>query len=176
MSGSDPAGFIGNAVNAATETRYADINSLAVSYGVDPAFAASRFWYHAEVFSKARLETLIRDRGKTNQDRLAALPDPALVCYYLFFPGHDQPLEGCDSMAGRYWVSCVGTWACVAVLLEGDGNQSNYDASMIGLTAGSAVLLTFLGQDAASVWRSSTGTSPPSDVLLVERGRRRASA
>ncbi len=147
MSGSDPAGFIGNAVNAATETRYADINSLAVSYGVDPAFAASRFWYHAEVFSKARLETLIRDRGKTNQDRLAALPDPALVCYYLFFPGHDQPLEGCDSMAGRYWASCVGTWACVAVLLEGDGNQSNYDASMIGLTAGNAGLLTFLGQE-----------------------------
>jgi hypothetical protein len=147
MAGSDPAGYIGDAVNAATETRHADIDFLAVAYSAaDAALTASRFWYHAEVFSAARLNRLIRDRGKTNQDRLAALKDPALVCYYLFFPGHDQPLEGCDSMAGRLWASCVGAWACVAVLLEGDGNQNNYDASLIGLTAGNAGLLDFLGE------------------------------
>jgi hypothetical protein len=148
MAGTDPAGYIGNAVNAATETRYAHTDFLAVAYGSgDPALRASRFWYHAEVFSAPRLNTLIRDRGKTNQDRLATLKDPALVCYYLFFPGHDQPLAGCDSIVGRRWASCAGAWACVAVLLEGDGNQNNYDASMIGLTAGNAGVLDFLGQE-----------------------------
>jgi hypothetical protein len=147
-AGIDPAGYIGNAVNAATYARYADIDFLAVAYGGgNSALTASRFWYHAEVFSAARLNTLIRDRGKINQDRLAELPDPALVFYYLFFPGHDQPLEGCDSMAGRHWASCAGTWACVAVLLKGDGNQNNYQPSMIGLTAGNAGTLSFLGTE-----------------------------
>jgi hypothetical protein len=36
-----------------------------------------------------------------------------------------------------------GAWACVAVLLEGDGNQNNYEASMIG----NAGMLDFLCQE-----------------------------
>ena len=78
-----------------------------VGGALDPALAASRFWYHAEVFSAARLATLLRGRRDIDRDRFSTLQDPALVCYYLFFPGHEQPLEGCDGMAARRWASCA---------------------------------------------------------------------
>jgi hypothetical protein len=43
--------------------------------------------------------------------------------------------------------SCAGAWACVAVLLKGDGNQNNYEPSMIGLSASNAGTLSFLGTE-----------------------------
>jgi hypothetical protein len=145
----DPTGWIGgDTVDAESANRYADLDELAGRYsGGDPSLAASRFWYHAEVFSSARLTTLLHDRGEIDQTRFSNLKDPALVCYYLFFPGHEQPLEGCTSEGGRRWASCAGGWACVAVLLQGDGNQGNYQPSMIGLTAGNAGVLEFLGEE-----------------------------
>jgi hypothetical protein len=63
---------------------------------------------------------------------LASLTDPLLLFYYLFFPGHDEGLEGCDNTT---WGSCAGEWAAVGVLLQGDGNHTNFQATHIGLSA-----------------------------------------
>lgn len=151
----DPSGWIGgDAVSRSSQNRYAALDEIAALYdGGDAALTASRFWYHAEVFSAARLERLLRlrnspgDGRSINDKRFAALEDPALVCYYLFFPGHIEPLEDCPHEEAARWASCAGEWACIAVLLRGDGTQNDYQPSMIGLTSRNAGVLDFLGQE-----------------------------
>ena len=46
--------------------------------------------------------------------------NPALLCYYFFFPGHAESLpEPCESQeAGREYASFGGEWACMAILLS----------------------------------------------------------
>ena len=89
------------------------------------ALADSRFWYHAEVFTASRLRGLLVKGPPIDFDKFTKLKDPALVCYYLFFPGHEEPLEGCpDSDLAKRWASCAGAWACVAILLDGDGTRA----------------------------------------------------
>jgi hypothetical protein len=127
--------------NSDTSNDFADLDRIEKRYGgIDPALgtdaklAASRFWYHGEVFTRDRLQPLIQNSPPTFgfTPLLAGLPDPLLLFYYLFFPGHDEGLDGCDNAV---WASCAGEWAAVGVLLAGDGNQANYQATQIGLSA-----------------------------------------
>jgi hypothetical protein len=123
--------------------------------GAVQSLADSRFWYHSEVFDAERLRTLLDARVLVEPERFVILlkkflelKDPALVCYYLFFPGHEEPLEGCpDSDLAKRWASCAGAWGCVAVLLQGDGTAANYKPKMIGVTTRNTGMVQFLGQE-----------------------------
>ena len=83
----DLAGWTdGFAVDEASKNRCADLSGIEALYaGGNAALAASRFWYHAEVFSAARLAILLRQRDtaddvrSVNDKRFANLIDPALV-------------------------------------------------------------------------------------------------
>jgi hypothetical protein len=83
--------------------QFADLNRLAQRYRDEPALNKSQFWYHAEFFDFPRLRDLFNDArttNKTNNDFMtllepfsgspALLTDPALICYYLFYPRHDE--------------------------------------------------------------------------------------
>jgi hypothetical protein len=127
--------------NSDTSNDFADLDRIDKRYGgIDPnrgtdaKLAASRFWYHGEAFTPDRLQPLIQNSPFTSvfTPVLASLTDPLLLFYYLFFPGHDEGLEGCDNTT---WGSCAGEWAAVGVLLQGDGNHTNFQATHIGLSA-----------------------------------------
>jgi hypothetical protein len=146
----DLSGWIGGtAVNALSSNWYTNLDAIFAAYqGGMQALADSRFWYHAEVFDQVRLRKLLDTRPAIELEKFTKLTDPALVCYYLFFPGHEEPLEGCpDSDLAKRWASCAGAWGCVAVLLQGDGNQANYKPNMIGLTTRNTGMVQFLGQE-----------------------------
>jgi len=100
-----------------------------------PALRDSRFWYHAELFDTERLRNLLVERPN---NRLPILPDlfdrlrnPALLCYYFFFPAHDEGLP----CGNPDYASFAGEWACMAVLLETDDPQSLYMPSWIGVSS-----------------------------------------
>jgi hypothetical protein len=129
--------------------QYADLDRIAKRYTDkrDPVLSESRFWYHAEVFPPDRLRPLVnRDRPLSIfPGLLEDLKDPLLLCYYLFFPGHDEPLDGCGDLDyARLWGSCAGEWACVAIMLSGDGNHDNYQPTHIGLTSRNSGLIQYL--------------------------------
>jgi hypothetical protein len=94
--------------------RYADLDPLANRYATEPGLNASQFWYHAEFFDVARLRGLFHGilvENEANPDFMqlltphpgkpALLTAPALICYYLFYPGHDEALSGCQCQRGQ---------------------------------------------------------------------------
>ena len=100
------------------------------------------------MFDKVRLRGLMAaDNSPANfQDiftaQFAGQSDFKLVCYYLFFPGHDEPLENCapDDHAEKF-CSYAGEWACIAILVEGKTAANpagppvvTYTPTTIGLT------------------------------------------
>ena len=93
----------------------------------DPLLHDSRFWYHAEAFDASRLRLLMASQDapadfKALFPTLLAPPEdgaPLLLCYYLFFPGHDEPLENCPSPAeAAMFGSYAGEWACISILFK----------------------------------------------------------
>jgi hypothetical protein len=146
----EPAGWSGSGsqVNASTDNLYANFNTLWANYEFDDEISAGRFWYHAELFTSDRLQAVLRGRPKIVSDFFGNLNNPLLLCYNLLFPAHEEPLEGCgDCEFQRSWASFAGEWACVAVLLQGDGNQINYKPTHVGLTSRNAGAVQFLGQE-----------------------------
>lgn len=135
----------------ANDFRFADLDRIEQLYnsaGADPLLKGSRFWYHAEVFDAARLrELMAADNSPANfQDvfkaHFAGGSNFKLICYYLFFPGHDEPLENCapDDHAEKF-CSYAGEWACIAILVEssttataGGPPSVTYTPTTIGLT------------------------------------------
>lgn len=156
----DLAGWEGGEdATAASDNRYANLAKIATLYNASPAdggdrfLTGSRFWYHAEVFDAPRLRLLASPANqdtppgfqRPSQAAVASLKDPALVCYYLFFPGCDDPLEGCEFDVSKRFGAFAGDWACIAVLLEGSGNQTKYKPKFIGLTSRNPGAIQFLG-------------------------------
>jgi glycine rich protein len=143
MTGWEPAGS-----PFPSADRFAALNALASRYASDPALTESQFWYHAEFFDFPRLRALFddaRDTGKTNNDFLtllepmsgspAVLTDPALICYYLFYPGHDEGLQGCSGVnEAKEFGSFAGEWTCIALLLNRPDQNSPYTPKFVGLT------------------------------------------
>lgn len=122
MAGWEPAG-----TPFPPADRYANLDRIAERYRNEAALGQSQFYYHAEFFDKARLTTLfglvagrnLLDLFAASGGRPATLNDPALICYYLFFPGHDDGLAGCVGVPeAREYASFAGEWACVAVVLD----------------------------------------------------------
>jgi hypothetical protein len=145
----DPIGWTDSFnVDAASQNRFADLDALADIYNrVNEQLKGSRFWYHAEVFDDTRLRLAADRSGGITLARFLMLKDPALLCYYLFFPGHEEPLEGCTDEFGTNWASHAGAWACVAILLEGDGTKSNYQPKQIGLTSRNVGAISMLAME-----------------------------
>jgi hypothetical protein len=126
-------------VTDASENRFAALDSLAASYVNDPALSQSRFWYHAEVFDKNSLRQIAaqpRSDGLNLSLLFAQLQNPTLICYYLFYPGHDEDIEGCGPPGpGTEFGGFAGEWTCAAVLLEHPNNNVPQQPTHIGLTS-----------------------------------------
>ncbi len=129
-----------------------DLDHLASLYATDQGLKGSQFWYHAEFFDAARLQNLftelVRSGSALNFDNLfgstpgnpPVLTDPALICYYLFYPAHEESLSGCEYAPGqivdtaRDFASFAGEWSCIALLLDRPNAASPYAPKWAGLT------------------------------------------
>jgi hypothetical protein len=100
-----------------------------------PALRDSRFWYHAELFDSERLHQLLiqrpDERIRLPNGMFERLNNPALLCYYFFFPAHDEGLP----CGNPDYASFAGEWACMAVLLETYYQQGRYMPSWIGVSS-----------------------------------------
>jgi hypothetical protein len=123
----------GPSVTPKSTNRFANLDEIETLYNSssptagDPLLHGSRFWYHAEVFDLPRLRRLMsaqdtRAHLKEMFPRLLELTgdaSPMLLCYYLFFPAHDEPLDECEDVAeAAMFGSYAGEWACVSILLR----------------------------------------------------------
>lgn len=145
----------GTAVTADSPNLYANLDALVSRYGTqigdepNHSLADSRFWYHAEIFDLRRLRPLIgvKDDPKLTEAMLALGQDPALLCYYFFFPGSDGQLEGCDGDAARLFDNFSGQWTCIAVLLEGTtppgvNQRTVFEPKWLGMTSRATDMVT----------------------------------
>lgn len=101
---------------------YTDRGAIADRYATD--LEPSRYWYHAELWDTARLTRLAAGVTTPNLSRIIArLSNPALLCYYLFFPAHAQSVGdgACPNIEAKEVGGHAGDWQCAALLLEGDG-------------------------------------------------------
>src|SRR5687768_5617249 len=86
--------------------QHADLDSLAARYAPGGDLNDSQFWYHAEIFDAVRLRRVFVDLVDPGGQVVnftslldpqggqpARLTDPALICYYLFYPGHEESLS-----------------------------------------------------------------------------------
>src|ERR1700704_2353928 len=67
------------------------------------------------------------------------LNDPALICYYLFYPGHEESLNDClrfhpGLKSAIDFASFAGEWSCVALLLDRSKPTTPYAPKWVGLT------------------------------------------
>jgi hypothetical protein len=134
---------------------YADLDRLAELYQTDTDLRDSQFWYHAEFFDPSRLRLLFdvaRNQGGPDFMQLFAprlsepafLTDPALICYYLFFPGHEEGLAGCQGIPeAMNFGSFAGEWACVAVLFNRPLSGGPYSPTHVGLTQRNVGIIKF---------------------------------
>jgi hypothetical protein len=102
----------------------------------------SVFWYHAEFFDTDRLETLVEryqnqflpDLGQV-LDQFSA-QHPALLCYYFFYPCHEESLSSpCgDAEPGKDYATYAGEWQCMAILLGREDVNDPYLPKYFGYT------------------------------------------
>jgi hypothetical protein len=122
-------------VGAPTANVYANRAEIRARYANVGALRDSQFWYHAELFDTQRLRSLAESvQHPELYKMLQSTQNPALICYYLFFPEHEQAVVGASLTAtevGGY----AGQWACVAVLLGRRDPQDEYTVpNYIGFT------------------------------------------
>jgi hypothetical protein len=115
--------------------RYANRAEIRARYATVPALRDSQFWYHAELFDTTRLTSLAESVQTPNLYRLvASLRNPTLLCYYLFFPEHEQAVVA-NNWEAKEVGSYAGQWASVTLLLERTNDQDPYtEPSYIGFT------------------------------------------
>ncbi|MGE2814716.1 hypothetical protein ACQI5H_06145 [Mycobacterium heidelbergense] len=99
-------------------------------------FEASRFRYQAEVFTASRLKNIIGSDVNLTKT-LALRANPKLLCYYLLFPAHVQSVgaDTCSAVEAQEVACHAGDWHCIAILLEGEGDDpAGYTPKFLGLT------------------------------------------
>ena len=124
-------------VGAATTNLYADRKKIVDIYNAE--LVNSKFWYHAELFDTAHLTRLA---GTVSAPALAGtlgnFKNPALLCYYLFYPAHEESVaqDRCPNVEAKEVACHAGDWHCIALLLEGDGTTSSdkYLPRFFGIT------------------------------------------
>jgi hypothetical protein len=131
-------------VTQSSKNPYANRQKVEQLYNtnVEPALHNSRFWYHAELFDTAHLRTLIALRPSSALPNLGNVLgkleplNPALLCYYFFFPAHEESLAPpCDAEeSGVEFAGFAGEWACLALLLERPDPSEQYRPAWIGFT------------------------------------------
>jgi hypothetical protein len=140
--------------------QYADLDTLAARYASEPDLMESQFWYHGEFFDADRLHLLFNNAvdpgGSVNNFNAlfpSVLTDPALICYYLFYPGHEESLGGCLDNTGqpydtaRDYASFAGEWSCIAVLLDRTDPSAAYEPKWVGLTNRNIGEIKFGGEE-----------------------------
>ncbi|MEU8549832.1 hypothetical protein AB0C81_23075 [Streptomyces roseoverticillatus] len=135
-------------VTATSTHPYADRGEIAKRYSSVAELKDSRFWYHGEVFTQQRLRPLLDAVPESDVlgRHFSALKNPTLLCYYLFYPAHEQPPDPtspfgpCSNVEAKEAGACGGDWGCFAVLLEQDDGGGPYTPSYIGLTGEQVVL------------------------------------
>ena len=118
----DPSASHEAGVTASSTNRYSDRSAIEALY--NGVLEPSRFWYHAEVIHDKQLgEIASRASGVDLSPLVRKLQNPTLLCYYFFFPAHDQTVESdrCRGLESREVSSHAGDWQCLAILGEGDG-------------------------------------------------------
>lgn len=125
-------------VGTASTNPYVNRTEILRRYGTD--LADSKFWYHVELFDTARLKELARN-VKTGFDLTATLANfanPILLCYYFFYPAHEQSIgtDSCPNIEAKEFASHAGDWHCFALLLDGQGPPSvdKYTPLFFGVT------------------------------------------
>ena len=174
-----------------------DLDHLASLYATDLGLKDSQFWYHAEFFDAARLRHLFVaavDPGGSAIDfttlfdptpgNLPVLTDPALICYYLFYPAHEESLSGCEFAPGqpvataRDFASFAGEWSCIAQLLDRANSTASYAPKWVGLTNRNLGMTSVNGQEVRTTMRLQPwsamqlyeGTHPQLNVGLGSHG------
>lgn len=105
---------------------YANRDEIRSRYANDPSLRDSQFWYHAELFDTNRLRHLAETVHTPNlYGTIADRRNPALLCYYLFFPDHEQAVVGA-SFTAKQVGGYAGQWGCIALLLDRDDGQDDY--------------------------------------------------
>ncbi|WP_059017086.1 hypothetical protein [Mycobacterium sp. M26] len=121
-------------VTNTTTNVYSDRTAITALY--DGELEPSRFWYHAEVFHQDRLRVIAnRVPGVNLEPVLSKLTKPTMVCYYFFFPAHDQSVGsagGCTGIEAREVSSHAGDWQCLAIL--GEGAATAFTPKFLGIT------------------------------------------
>lgn len=152
--------------------QHSDLDRLAARYAPGGDLNDSQFWYHAEFFDQARLRRLFADAidpgGEAINfaalfDRQGGDPpfmiDPALICYYLFFPGHEESLGGCTYESGvlvpsaRDFASFAGEWSCIAILLDRATPTDDYAPKYVGLSNRNVGVINVGAQEIRSTMR-----------------------
>jgi hypothetical protein len=144
---------------------HADLDHLASLY------ATNQFWYHAEFFDTPRLQNLftelVRSGSALNFNNLfgstpgnpPVLTNPALICYYLFYPAHEESLSGCEYAPGqivdtaRDFASFAGEWSCIALLLDRPNAAAAYAPKWAGLSNRNVGKTSVNGEEVRSTMR-----------------------
>lgn len=128
------------------------------------AFVGASPWYHFEFFNTSQLEVLaLPGMGEqdpvtgplpnTNPDLseiVASIPNAMLLCYYFFFPYHEQTCSSatgatCGTVQSRMLASHAGDWQCLAILLGGPGDFPTTTADPIPPTLPPPVFIGLTG-------------------------------
>jgi hypothetical protein len=137
-------------ITATSTHPYANRGAIRDAYANDPMLNDSQFWYHAEFFDTERLLHLAEQVQAPDLHKTATanLKNPALLCYYLFFPEHERSVSGAGNIEAAEAGSHAGQWACIALLLERDTNADPYDEpSFVGFTGSPTVPPTAMAVD-----------------------------
>jgi len=121
----DKTGAHESDVTATSTNVYADRGDIFQRYQNDADLKGSRFWYHGELFDTDRLTTLAGRVTTPNLKKIVErLRNPVLLCYYLFFPAHEQSVskDYCQNIEAKEVGCHAGDWQCVAIMLETDGS------------------------------------------------------
>ncbi|MBB2769121.1 UNVERIFIED_ORG: hypothetical protein GGE11_000016 [Mycolicibacterium obuense] len=160
---------------------YADRAEIADRYSTD--LEPSRYWYHAELIDTARLTRLAAGVTAPNLSRIVArLSNPTLLCYYLFFPAHEESVGAgaCPNIEAKEIGCHAGDWQCVALLLEGDGTgePSSFTPRFFGHTGlrpEAARPHAFDGDDRTvmkvEAWRAGSPTAPIQPEVIGDHPR-----
>jgi hypothetical protein len=123
-------------VTAISSNDFADRGAIHDRYTNEPKLADSQFWYHAELFDTARLRRLAATVPAPDLLKVVdTFTNPALLCYYFFFPAHEQQLEAaCTNIEATEFGTYAGEWGAVTLTLERDDAHQEYHPSFVGFT------------------------------------------